>query len=648
VKVTPAHDPNDFATGERHGLERINILDEQGRINEAGGAFAGQDRFAARKAVLAALAEKGLRRGEKTHRHAVGHCQRCGTVVEPYLSRQWFVKARPLAEPALAAVRSGEVRLIPEFWVATYENWLENILDWCISRQLWWGHRIPAFYCANGHTTVSEGDVSACGECGALVEQDPDVLDTWFSSALWPHSTLGWPQDSPELRKYYPGNVLSTAREIITLWVARMVLTGMYNLGKVPFHDVYIHAVIQDGQGRPFKKTLGNGFDPVDIIEVYGADALRYTMAAITTETQDIRMPMKKVKLDDGREMQTSTKYELGRNFCNKVWNAARFAFMTLTNDAESGTAAPLAKEPRASARAVLPKLKLSSLPVEDRWILSRVSRAVVEVQDALARFQFSRAVTLARDFFWDSLCDWYLEMVKSRVREDRQPAEARQVLAFALDQALRLLHPFIPFITERLWSQLNELTPRRGLPGLAELDCAKPLIISQYPPVDGWPALNDPTADAVFDDLQTATRAVRDIRQTRNVPPKQSVDVVIKAPPGRLESLRREADVVRHLANVGSLTVDADPPKPRNAATLVIGDLQIFVADVIDAAAERTRLEKDLTGLDKQIAGLAAKLSNADFTGRAPADLVQREQQRLAELRDKRETVVRTMKELD
>jgi valyl-tRNA synthetase len=416
----------------------------------------------------------------------------------------------------------------------------------------------------------------------------------------------------------------------------------------VPFHDVYIHAVIQDGQGRPFKKTLGNGFDPVDIIEVYGADALRYTMAAITTETQDIRMPMKKVKLDDGRELQTSEKFELGRNFCNKVWNAARFAFMTLTDDTESGTAAPHAKEPRASARAVLPKLKLSSLPVEDRWILSRVSRAVVEVQDALARFQFSRAVTLARDFFWDSLCDWYLEMVKSRVREDRQPAEARQVLAFALDQALRLLHPFIPFITERLWSQLNELTPRRGLPGLAELDCAKPLIISQYPPVDGWPALNDPTADAVFDDLQTATRAVRDIRQTRNVPPKQSVDVVIKAPPGRLESLRREADVVRHLANVGSLTVDADPPKPRNAATLVIGDLQIFVADVIDAAAERTRLEKDLTGLDKQIAGLAAKLSNADFTGRAPADLVQREQQRLAELRDKRETVVRTMKELD
>jgi valyl-tRNA synthetase len=287
-------------------------------------------------------------------------------------------------------------------------------------------------------------------------------------------------------------------------------------------------------------------------------------------------------------------------------------------------------------------------LPIEDRWILSRVSRAAVEVQDALARFQFSRAVTLARDFFWDSLCDWYLEMVKSRVRENRQPAEARQVLAFALDQALRLLHPFIPFITERLWSQLNALAPQRGLPGLAELDCGKPLIVSQYPPVDGWPALNDPAADAVFDDLQTATRAVRDIRQTRNVAPKQTVDVVIKVPPGRLESLRREADVVRHLANVGSLTVDADPPKPPSAATLVIGDLQIFVADVIDAAAERTRLEKDLAGLDKQIAGLTAKLANESFTSRAPADLVQREQQRLADLRDKYETVVRTMRDLD
>jgi len=401
---------------------------------------------------------------------------------------------------------------------------------------------------------------------------------------------------------------------------------------------VYIHAVIQDGQGRPFKKTLGNGFDPVDIIETYGADALRYTMAAITTETQDIRMPMKRVKLEDGRELQSSEKFELGRNFCNKVWNAARFAFMNLTEGRETGT------KKTSAARS---RLSLSSLPIEDRWILSRVSRAAREVQDALAGFQFSRAVTLARDFFWDSLCDWYLEMVKSRVRENRQPEEARQVLAFALDQALRLLHPFIPFITERLWEQLDKIASQRGLAGLAEVDGGEPLIVSQYPPTNGWPGLDDPAAEAVFDDLQTATRAVRDIRQSRNVPPKQAVDVVIKAPADRVESLRREADVVRHLANVGSLTIDVEPAKPRNAATLVIGDLQIYVAEVIDAAAERARLEKELAGLDKQITGLTTKLSNEDFTSRAPAEIVQREQQRLSELKDKRQTMVTTMTDL-
>jgi len=813
VKITPAHDANDYEVGQRAKLPMVNVLTPDGKVarivepdgsvNPNSSKYEGL-KFAAdgRKKVVADLEALGLVEKIEDRQIDVGHSDRSKTPIEPFLSDQWFVRMGDLEEKEAAQIQSefmkqyvssaknshvsdkeprasaraadgsqetapapkypglaqlamdmvcekphasaeerkacGKVHFFPERYAKTYLDWLGEKRDWCISRQLWWGHRIPVYFvdydadaepawpdhlrdflssvgiCGNEiefSRDSSSGQLVACtreesadaaldylatfavaghpdnpsndpavrqrrkaiekawtwlgsspqmfeklGQSLRSCTRDPDVLDTWFSSALWPHSTLGWPEGTAELKTYYPGSVLSTAREIITLWVARMVLTGMYNIGRVPFHDVYIHAVIQDGQGRPFKKTLGNGFDPVDIIEVYGADALRYTMASITTETQDIRMPMKKVKLDDGRELQSSEKFELGRNFCNKVWNAARFAFMNLVDEDETNAGASSTKEPRSSGRhgdspvatrAALRKLELSALPIEDRWILSRANRASREVQNALADFQFSRAVTLARDFFWDSLCDWYLEMVKSRIREDRHAAEARQVLAFALDQSLRLLHPFIPYITERLWAQLNEMVPQRGLPGLAEPDCGEPLIVSQYPPLDGWKGLDDPAADAVFDDLQTVTRAVRDIRQTRNVAPKQTVDVVIKAPADRVASLRREADVVRHLANVGSLTVDADPAKPRNAATLVIGDLQIYVADVIDAAAERTRLEKELASLDKQIAGLAAKLNNADFIGRAPADVVQREQQRLAELQGKRETVTQAMKEL-
>jgi len=584
----------------------------------------------------------------------------------------------------------GKVHFFPARYANTYTDWLSEKRDWCISRQLWWGHRIPVWRLKKDHQIpppsagVTYGprvDVNALNDLfvekyirpelqavpqetnvtssdggfdfaertmyvclkdeptdrereildQAGFEEDPDVLDTWFSSALWPHSTMGWPPDPPPqeipdakemLAKYYPGSVLSTAREIITLWVARMVLTGQYNIGKSPFHDVYIHAVIQDGQGRPFKKTLGNGYDPVDIIETYGADALRYTMTTMTTETQDIRMPMKRVKLDDGREIQTSERFELGRNFCNKIWNAARFAFMNLQD-------------------TPMVTLDLKALPIEDRWILSRVSAASRDVQDSLLKFQFSRAINIARDFFWDCLCDWYLELVKSRVKDHRQAAEAQQVLAFVLDQSLRLLHPFIPFITERLWAILNKLVPKRGLPGVAEIDTDKALILASYPPVEGWTALDAEDVDAVFDDLRTATRAVRDIRSKQNVAPRDSVDVTLKVPADRVASLKDEAHVIKQLAKVGKLTIDPDANVPKNAATLVVGDMQIYVADVIDADAERARLEKELANLDKQINGINGKLSNENFTNRAPAEVVERERQRLADLQTKRETVM-------
>ena len=787
VKITPAHDPNDYEVGQRHKLPMVNVLTPDGKvariIEPDGTENANSSKYEGlkfstlgRKKVVEDLEALGLVEKIEDRMIDVGHSDRSKTAIEPYLSDQWFVRMGDLTEreassvtsahmrtyldepraSARADVRSegtvhtetetaraeargssvestskhfpglaqlamdqvceqnhasaeerracGKVHFFPSRYAKTYLDWLKEKRDWCISRQLWWGHRIlvwrlkrEAMLPAPGNTgygkiklsllekletrfelapyiqadpasdgPVAEGVMYVCladeptendrrllDDAG--FEQDPDVLDTWFSSALWPHSTMGWPEGTAEMQRYYPGSVLSTAREIITLWVARMVLTGMYNIGKPPFHDVYIHAVIQDGQGRPFKKTLGNGFDPVDIIDAYGADALRYTMAAMTTETQDIRMPMKTVVAEDGRELQSSEKFELGRNFCNKLWNAARFAFMNLEHNPQEPRASARAdtlsegtvRTETTTARAKAQGSSVESLPIEDRWILSRTSAAAREVQGALLDFQFSRAMNAARDFFWDELCDWYLELVKARVRDDRRADEARQVLAFVLDQSLRLLHPFMPFITEQLWSHLNTAVRQRGLPGVVELDADKPLIASTYPPVEGYAVLNAPDVDAVFDDLRNATRAVRDIRQTQNVPPKQSVDVTIKVPANRVASLEHEAHVLKQMAGVGKLTIDPNAAAPKNAATLVLGDMQIYVADVIDAEQERARLQKELENIDKQIKSIEGKLGNESFTARAPADVVARERERLEEFKAKRVTVETTMKDL-
>jgi valyl-tRNA synthetase len=683
VKVTPAHDPNDYECGLRHGLPMINVLTPDGRINESGGAYRGMERFEARRKIVEDLEEAGLVEKIEDHIAEVGHSDRSKTPIEPYLSDQWFVRmgdlppeeasrieglrgAPGLAQLAMDAVSetspasveerrdSGRVHFFPERYAKTYLDWLSEKRDWCISRQLWWGHRIPIWFCETATEEelrkAFEGrddvvwrrddetdrwlvcsraeDLASDAVPGHELTQDPDVLDTWFSSALWPHSTLGWPEETGDLERFYPGNVLSTAREIITLWVARMVLTGLYNMGRVPFPDVVIHPVIQDAQGRPFKKTLGNGFDPVDIIDAYGADALRFTMASLATETQDIRMPTKRIETEDGREIQTSDRFEQGRNFCNKIWNAARFAFMNLEG-------------------ARCDRLEPKDLPIEDRWILSRVSHAAREVQEALSRYQFSRAVNLAREFFWDALCDWYLELVKARLAGGDRSAEARQVLAFVLDQALRLLHPCVPFITERLWRTLGEIAPERGLPGIAEADTRGSLSVASYPPTEGWPTLDDPELEAVFDDLRNATRAVRDIRARQGVPPKEKVDVIVKVPAARVRSMEHESRILLDQARIGELRIDPEAERPKNSATTVVGDMQIFVLGVIDAEAERARLEKELAGIEKQIASVAAKLGNENFVSRAKPEIVERERNRLSDLRAKRNAVAKAMEAL-
>jgi valyl-tRNA synthetase len=492
------------------------------------------------------------------------------------------------------------------------------------------------------------------------------VLDTWFSSALWPHSTLGWPDENAALSCFYPTSLLCTSRDIITLWVARMVLTGLYNMGDVPFRDVYIHAKILDGFGETMSKSKGNGVDPVDIIEAFGADALRYGMAAITTETQDVRLPVEyrcphcehltpqtrknmtatQATCDGcnkefatqwadaetaerlGKALCVSDKFEAGRHFCNKLFQACRFAFMNL----EGSQAGPL---------------DVASLPIEDRWILSQTSQIAAAVNESLSSFQFGRAINELREYFWGDLCDWYLELIKSRMRDDNQAAEAKQVLAFCIDVTLRLLEPVIPFLTEQLWQQLNEIAPQRGLPGVAELSVEASLATSAFPPVDGWPALLDAETVAVFTDISDATRGVRQVRVSRGLSPKQTVEVTIKPPAARVATLQNEAHVVERLAGVAKLTIDPQASRPANAATVVTGDMQIYVHDVIDDAAERSRLEKAKAAIDKQIAGKESKLANEGFTARAPAEVVQRERDRLAELRQERATLVASLDEL-
>ncbi|MDP1809296.1 MAG: valine--tRNA ligase [Actinomycetota bacterium] len=597
LKVTPAHDPNDFEIGERHGLERINIFEPDARINVNGGRFFGQHRFEAREAVVEALKEAGLLEKYEPHTHAVGHCYRCHTMIEPYLSEQWFVDMKPLAGPAIEAVKTGKVKFSPERWARVYFEWMENIRDWCISRQIWWGHQIPAWYCRDcGETMVATQAPTACTRCGgARLEQDQDVLDTWFSSALWPFATLGWPDATEDLDFFYPTSVLSTARDILYLWVARMIMSGLKFAGDVPFHTVIIHPTVLNREGRRMSKSLGTGVDPLELIDKYGTDATRFGLMIQATTMQDMRF--------------TEEKLEMSRNFANKMWNAARFVLMNL------GDYDPADFEPAA-------------LTAADRWILSRTQRLIDDVTAAVDAYDFGEASRRLYDFFWSEFCDWYLEMVKHRLYEGQEAksrSAAQGVLVRVLDVALKLLHPFMPFITEEIWQKLPVADGG--------------LMVAAWPVAD--PALADEAAEKDVAVLREVVTAIRVIRADYKVSPGTKIKAVVTArEAGRLAPVAAGRSMIERLAGLSELEAGAGLDRPGLSAPAVVGDFEVFVplAGLVDIAKEAQRLTKELAAVEIEAGKINGKLANEGFRAKAPANIIQKEEEKLAGLSARRE----------
>ncbi len=595
LKVTPAHDPNDFVIGQRHNLPQVQVMDEHGIMNAEAGPYQGMDRYACRAQLLRDLEAQGLLEKVEDHTHAVGHCYRCATVVEPYLSEQWFVRMQDLAAPAIKAVEDKRIRLIPANYENTYFEWMRNIRDWCISRQLWWGHRIPAWHCAPcGAVTVSREDPTACSACGSAdIEQDPDVLDTWFSSGLWPFSTLGWPDQTPELATYYPTSVLVTGFDILFFWVARMIMLGLKFMGDIPFREVYIHGLVSDAQGHKMSKTRGNVIDPVELIESHGADALRFTFTALAMQGREVRMSEERV-----------AGY---RNFMNKLWNATRFCLQNLEG-----------YDPTQMQEATL------ELELADRWILSRLQHVITEVRQALHDSMFSDAANTLYHFAWHECCDWYIELAKRRLRGDGPPKLAAQhTLATVLDQTLRLLHPIIPFITEELWQHLPQASDS--------------LVVAAYPHAeDAW---IDADAEAHMQLLMDVVSAIRTIRGEVRLAPSQRVETCIHVTDAAHANLLREhTDYLTTLGTLSTLVVDATVERPQVAATAVVAGMDIYVplGDVIDIDKEKQRLEKDLQKLSQDLLRTRKKLANPSFLERAPEEIVAKEHAAEAELQDK------------
>ena len=594
VKITPAHDPNDFMVGQRHELEIIKVMNDDATINEYGGKYEGLDRYEARKQIVADLEAEGFLVKIEAHSHNVGKCYRCGNTVEPLTSDQWFVKMGPMIQPAIDVVKDGRISYEPDRFSKIYINWMENLHDWCISRQLWWGHRIPAFYCEKcGKMTVSKTDIDTCPECGGAVHQDEDVLDTWFSSALWPFSTLGWPDKTPDLEKYYPTDVLVTGYDIITFWVSRMIFSAMEHMNEIPFKHVFIHGLVRDAQGRKMSKSLGNGIDPLMIIEKYGADALRFALATGNSPGNDMRF--------------SDEKIEASRNFSNKIWNAARFVLMNLD----------------------IEKIELpdeSALRIEDKWILSKLNRLTKEVSANIESFELGVALSKLYDFIWDNFCDWYIELLKPRFNDkgSEDNKVAQNVIDYVLSSALKLLHPFMPFITEELY---------QALPHDVES-----IMISEYP--EYTPSLDFPEDEARMQSLIAAVKAVRNRRAEMNVPPSKKATVFIKSEKHDAFNETTSGFFTR-LASASDV-VYIDEYKGEDAVSIITDDCAIYIplSEVVDFEKEKARLEGELVKTQGEIDRLEKKLSNEGFVAKAPAAVVDGERAKLKAYKEKADSI--------
>lgn len=600
VKMTPCHDPNDYEVGLRHDLEQILCIDEDAKIIN-GGKYNGMDRYEARKAIVADLEEQGYLVKVEPYNHNVGCCYRCGTVVEPLTSPQWFVKMKPLAEAAIEVVKDGRIKFVPERFTKTYMNWMENVHDWCISRQLWWGHRIPAWYCDDcGKITVSRTDPCECEHCHSKnIHQEEDVLDTWFSSALWPFSTMGWPDKTPELDYWYPTSVMVTGYDIIFFWVARMIFSGMEQMKKEPFHTVFIHGLVRDSQGRKMSKSLGNGIDPLEMAEKYGADALRFNLITGNSPGNDMRFYVEKC--------------EAMRNFCNKIWNASRFVMMNLTVEDNH-----------------LPE----TLETEDKWILSKLNRVVKEVCDNMDSFELGVAAGKIYDFIWDDYCDWYIELTKPRLNGDNEAAKesAQRVLLYVLVEILKLLHPFMPFITEEIWQAL----PHEG----------DALMMQSYPEYSE--KLNFPEDEANFGMVMDAIKAVRARRSEMNVPPSRKSHLIIVT--DKAKAFTDGEKFICKLAYASGVEVRAELPESTDGMVSVITDnARMFMpmAELVDLEKERARMEKELANAKKQLDGQNAKLANENFVSRAPEKVVNAEREKKAKLEALIENLEESLKNL-
>jgi valyl-tRNA synthetase len=599
LKITPAHDPNDFQIGDLHQLARIKVIDENGRMNSLAGPYEGMDRFECRQKILEDLEEAGLLEKIDPYRHAVGHCYRCKTMIEPLLSKQWFVKVGPLAEKAIRAVRGGRTKIYPATWEGVYYDWMENIKDWCISRQIWWGHRIPAWYCEEcGEVLVAKEAPDRCEACGSpRLVQETDVLDTWFSSGLWPFSTLGWPDETDELKTFYPTSVLVTGFDILFFWVARMMMMGLHFRGDVPFRDVYIHALVRDAEGKKMSKSKGNVIDPLEVMSQFGTDAFRFTLAAFAAQGRDIKLSEERI---------------LGyRHFVNKIWNAARFVLMNL-----EGAAGP--KD----------RTQIYTLP--DRWILTRLGQVATEIARALEDYRFNDAAGAAYQFVWHEFCDWYLEMAKESLYGDDEKLEdsTRGVLIEAMISVLKLLHPFMPFVTEEIWQRLP------GNDGS--------IMKAPFPEPDDYP--EDEECVSEMDLLKGVVGGIRNIRGEMGIAPSKKVNIAIDAPEEKeARLLERDLAYIRSLARVDQVTIDSGVPKPEASATAIFGRNQVhlILKGLLDFEEERKRLRKEIKKIEKDAETSSKKLSNEKFLEKAPTEVVQ-------EVKEKVETLSLKLRKLN